>query len=148
MTKTEIIVNTLEDREVACNVVMARGNPPFTVTITDGKPRSNKQNRLYHGYLSQLSEQGDMTAKEYEARCKLEIGVPILCAADPEYREFYYKHIKPFSYEKKLVMMLEPFGFPVTRLMKTKQMVEFTNEVYSIYTAQGFYLEHPDDAGR
>jgi hypothetical protein len=127
---------------------MSRGKTPFTVSIKQGAPRSNAQNRLYHGYLRQLADQGDMTQKEYEARCKLEIGVPILCAADDEYKAFYLEHIAPWPYEQQLKMMSEPFGFPVSRLMKTKQMVEYTNEIYSTYTAQGLVLRHPDDALR
>jgi len=146
MMAEQIIVRSHEDRGRACKRIMHRGKTPFTVSITQGALRSNAQNRLYHGYLRQIADQGDMTQKEYEALCKLEIGVPILRAADPEYRAFYDEHVMPWSYEKKILMMSEPFGFPVSRLMKTKQMIEYTDEIYARFTNKDFYLRHPDDA--
>ncbi len=140
-----LVIRSLAEKEGACKLVMHRTKFPFTVKVTDGAPRSDKQNRLYHKWMKELSEQGDQTAQEYTALCKLTIGVPLLRAQDLEYKEFYDTYIKGREYAIKLKMMGEPYGFPVSSLMKTKQFVEYLNAIHETFTAQGFDLTDPED---
>lgn len=120
---------------------------PMTITIDKGLigKRSNDQNRLQRLWLNELAEQGDMTAEEYRAYCKLHFGVPILREQNEEFRLLYDKKVKPHSYEQKLAFMAEPFDFPVTRLMTVKQHKEFLDKMYIHYIGQGYYLTDPED---
>jgi len=49
-----------------------------------------------------------------------------------------------FSYEEKLAFMLEPFDFPVSRIMTTAQMTRYMNAIYDEFAAQGVPLTVPD----
>ena len=64
---------------------------PITVTIEQGMigKRSYEQNKLQRLWLNELAEQGDMTAEEYRAFCKLHFGVPILRHENDKFREAY-----------------------------------------------------------
>jgi hypothetical protein len=93
----------------------------------------------------ELGKQGDLTASEYTALCKLEIGVPILRSEDLEYKEFYDQFVKLRPYEEKLKMMEEPYGFPVTRLMKTPQFSRYLDEIYQRFRKEGFRLTESEE---
>lgn len=120
---------------------------PVTVSIEQGlvKKRSNDQNRLQRLWFNELEQQGDMTAEEYRAYCKLHFGVPILRNDDEDFRRAYDAEVKPYSYERKLKFMAEPFNFPVTRLMTVKQHKRYLDAIYVFYTGKGFELTEPDD---
>lgn len=115
---------------------------PMTITIEKGihDKRSNDQNRLQRLWLNELAEQGDMTAEEYRAYCKLHFGVPILRNADEQFRTAYDDKVKPFPYEQKLAFMAEPFDFPVTRLMTVSQHKQYLDAIYVHFTSKGFIL--------
>ena len=51
---------------------------PLTVDITEGRDRSGEQNRLAFKWYGEISEQTGEDREDVRARCKLEIGVPIL----------------------------------------------------------------------
>jgi len=127
---------------------------PFTVRISKGKPRSWKQNRLNRLWMqeiaAQMVERGDPEWTEERARafCKLHMGVPLLRAEDETYRDKYDRIIKPHSYEEKLEMMMEPFDFPVTRLMSTEQEKRYLDEVQRYFSQRGMILTDPDARGR
>jgi len=120
---------------------------PFIAEIRDGDTRSQKQNRLQHQWYRELEAQGDMTAEEYRAYTKLTIGVPILRQESPFFRERYDQVVKPMDYRTKLNLMVEPFDFPVTRLMTTDQHRRFLDEIYRRMSQQGFVLTDPDWSG-
>lgn len=128
---------------------LQRQTEPMTITIEKGihDKRSNDQNRLQRLWLNELAEQGDMTAEEYRAYCKLHFGVPILRNANEQFRTAYDDKVKPFPYEQKLAFMAEPFDFPVTRLMTVKQHKQFLDAIYVHFTGLGFVLTNPDDLG-
>lgn len=146
MTTTSVIRSAV-DKQQAAKLVMHRSKYPFTLKITEGAPRSTEQNKLYHKWMNELAEQGDQTAAEYTAQCKLEIGVPILRSEDLEFKEFYDENVKIRPYEMKLKMMSEPYGFPVSSLMKTRQFKQYLDDIYRRYTEQGFVLTEPKDRG-
>lgn len=122
---------------------------PITVTIEQGiiGKRSLDQNRLQRLWINELAEQGDMTAEEYRAYCKLHFGVPILRNENDKFRQLYDKKVKWRSYADKLEFMAEPFDFPVTRLMTTKQHKQYLDAIYVHYTGLGYRLTDPENLG-
>ena len=138
------IVKSAENIEGALLLIKGQTKFPFTVKVTEGAPRSLKQNRLYHKWMNELASQGDMTSAEYTALTKLTIGVPLLRSQDIEYKEFYDQYVKGREYSEKLKMMYEPYGFPVSSLMTTKQFKEYLDAIYSKYSQEGFHLTSPE----
>lgn len=116
---------------------------PVTVSIAKGARRSNKQNKTLRLWMGELEAQGDMTAEQYRAYCKLHFGVPILREAHAEFQEQYDRIVKPLPYESKLALMMEPIDFPVTRLMTTAQEKQMLDEIYVHFTGHGFHLTEP-----
>lgn len=122
---------------------------PITVTIEQGiiGKRSLDQNKLQRLWINELAEQGDMTAEEYRAYCKLHFGVPILRSENERFCQLYDKKVKWQSYADKLEFMAEPFDFPVTRLMTTKQHKQYLDAIYVHYTGLGYRLTDPENLG-
>lgn len=119
---------------------------PITITIEQGiiGKRSLDQNKLQRLWINELAEQGDMTAEEYRAYCKLHFGVPILRNENDKFRQLYDKKVKWRSYADKLEFMAEPFDFPVTRLMTTKQHKQYLDAIYVYFTGRGYELTDPE----
>ena len=120
---------------------------PMTVTVRDGVDRSLSQNALFHKWVSEAAKWlGDQEPWEIRAHCKLNHGVKMMVTEDEDFRAKWHGMImNRFSYEEKLALMVEPFDFPVTRLMSKPQMTRFMYAVYQEYTAQGVPLSLPDD---
>jgi hypothetical protein len=138
-------IQTEQDREMAARLVENRPIP-FTLSITDGAPRSKAQNRLLHKWMGEIAEQkGDVTAEEVRAYCKLRIGVPILRNQNEAFRARYDEILRPLSYEQKIAIMSEPLNLPVTSLMSTKQLTEYMDTVMRHFGEQGIVLTIPDD---
>lgn len=159
---TTIIVKTEADKADMIRVLKNR-KPPFTISITKGVKRTIEQNKLQRKWLNEASEQGDQTAEEYRAYCKLHIGVPLLRQAADQAQEkldaggeltsleqgyLYFKarydeKVKPLPYETKLALMAEPFDFPITRLMSTALSKEYLDRMYVHFRSLGFVLTEP-----
>ncbi len=119
---------------------------PLTVSLSKGGKRSLKQNGLQMKWLGEIAAQlGDQTAEEIRGFCKLTIGVPIMRAESPSFREQYDAIIRPLPYEHKLAMMMEPFDFKVTRLMDTKQFTTYLDGVHRYWSSKGIALTDPGD---
>ena len=119
---------------------------PCTVSVTKGAKRSTEQNRLQRLWINEIAEQlGDQTPEQVRAYCKLTIGVPILREENDDFREQYDRVFKPLQYELKIELMMEPFDFPVTRLMKTKQKKRYLDNMGQHFAEKGFSLTNPDD---
>lgn len=130
------------------NKYLSKHKLPMTVVVENGlqKKRSNDQNRLQRFWLNEAEEQGDMTAEEYRAYCKLHFGVPILRNQCDEFKEAYDSKVKHcYSYEQKLNMMMIPCDFPVTRLMTVKQHQQFLDKMYVHFSSIGIGLTVPED---
>lgn len=121
---------------------LSQKSAPFTVAIKDWVEvrRSIDQNRMQRKWLQEAEAQGDMTAEEYRAYCKLHFGVPILRAENEHFRELYDEKVKPFSYEMKLQFMAEPWDFPVTRLMTKGQKSKYLSDIRNHFISMGFIL--------
>ena len=145
---TSRVIETDSDLDMLGKFLAAHKRP-FTVSITKGKKRSIEQNKLQRMWMNEASEQlGDRPPEEVRGECKLTIGVPILRAENESFRERYDAVVRPLPYEQKLALMMEPFDFPVTRLMSTKQKTAYLDEVSRHFAAQGVVLTSPEDRRR
>jgi hypothetical protein len=117
---------------------------PFTIEVTDGRDRSTEQNRLSHKWYKEISEQTGEAVEDVRARCKLEIGVPILRDGLKSFRETYDRLIRPLDYADKLDL-IRATDMPVTRLMNVTQMTEYMDEVFRRHSEFGVELTIPPD---
>ena len=118
---------------------------PCTVSITQGKPRSTKQNRLQRLWCKEAAEQlGDESAEDKRAYCKLMFGCAILYHEDEDFAQAFDDVIRPLSYENKIKAMRLPLDMPVTRLMKTAQKKQYLDRIWEHFTGQGVRLTDPD----
>lgn len=138
-------IRTENDRRMAIKR-LENAELPCTMTLTKGAPRSIEQNRLQRMWMLELEQQGDMTAEEYRAYCKLHFGIPIL-RHNEAFRQQYDSVIKGLAYEQKIEIMKEPMDFPVTRLMTTGEKKQFLDDVFTYWTGRGFKLTDPDWQG-
>ncbi|UYQ71013.1 hypothetical protein OF122_13185 [Pelagibacterium flavum] len=117
---------------------------PFTVQIEDGRNRSNEQNRLSHKWYAEIADQTGEHVEDVRARCKLEIGVPILRQSNEKFRATYDKSIRPLPYEAKLEAIRD-MDIPVTRLMKVPEMTKYMELVFQRHAEFGIELTIPPD---
>lgn len=117
---------------------------PFTVDIADGRDRSSEQNRLSQKWYTEIAEQTGEGRDDVRARCKLEIGVPIMREASDKFRATYDRLIRPLDYADKLALIRDT-DMPVTRLMNVGQMTEFMDAVFQRHAEFGIALTVPPD---
>jgi len=118
---------------------------PITVSWVKGADRSQEQNRTMWMWAAEVAEQlQDREAADVQAEWKLTIGIPLLRADDPAFRETYDETVKGLDYETKIRIMRD-LEFPVTRLMKVSQMCRFMNEVQQRCLTAGLQLTEPAD---
>lgn len=111
-----------------------------------GKQRTLEQNRMQMKWHKEASEQlGDGTPKDKRAFAKLHIAIPLLCSEDADFKAEYDRVIGPLPYETKLALMVEPFDFPVTRLMKKRQKSDYLTALKEHYETQGVELTIPEN---
>jgi hypothetical protein len=135
-------VRTEQEREQVIKIIRGR-DLPFTINATKGAPRSIDQNKLQRKWLTEAEQQGDCTAEEYRAYCKLHGGVPILRAENDQFHDVYDRVIRPLPYEQKLEIMKVPIDMPVTRIMTTSQKSKYLDWMYAHFTGLGFTLTEP-----
>ena len=120
--------------------------PPFTISISRGGARTDKQNRLFHLWVGEIQRQSQEESHEWwRGYCKLTIGVPILRHADEAFREAYDRSVKGLPFEHKIRCMMEPIAMPVTSRMTTKQMTQFLDGVHRHFAEQGIDLSVPEE---
>jgi hypothetical protein len=139
---TTWVIKNEQDRNVLLSAISKRGLP-FTAVLKKGEPRSPEQNRLQRMWMLEAEEQGDMTAEEYRAYCKLHFGVPILRAEDDDFKAVYDQVIRPLPYDAKLKLMQVPIDLPVTSRMTTGQKTRYLDQVRQFFEEQGFRLTQP-----
>jgi len=138
------VLREASDIEGLSRFLMARDKFPMTVTITQGAPRSDLQNRLSQRWFTDISRQlGDMPHDNVRAFCKLTIGIPILREENETFRIQYDKVLKKLGYEEKLEA-IRIFDLPVTRLMSTKQMTKFMDEMQRYWGEKSIRLTDPE----
>lgn len=118
---------------------------PLTVTWVKGADRSHEQNSLAWMWASEVAEQfGDREAADQHAEWKLTIGIPILRGDDPAFRATYDATVRHLSYDDKIKVMRD-LDFPVTRLMKVRQMCRFLDQVERQCLEMGLKLTQPPE---
>lgn len=118
---------------------------PMTISVVYGEDRSRSQNSLMWLWATEVANQlGDRETADVRAVWKLTIGVPILRGDDPDFRAAYDRAVRHLSYEDKIVLMRD-LDFPVTRLMKVRQMCRFLDQVERQCLGMGLRLTQPDD---
>lgn len=132
------------DELALLKVYLDQRKRPFTVDVTDGRDRTAEQNRLSHKWYKEITEQTGEAVEDVRARCKLEIGVPILREGSEPFRKTYDKLIRPLDYADKLALIRDT-DMPVTRLMNVTQMTEFMDEVFRRHAEFGIALTIPPD---
>lgn len=138
-------VETEQARTMALKFIEAKALP-FTMTVIDGKRRSNDQNDLQQLWVMEIAQQlGDRTPEQVRGYCKLHFGVPILRHDNPVFKMEYDAVIRPLPYEAKLKLMMEPFDFSVTRIMTTRQKKEYLDAMHQHFSEQGVILTNPED---
>lgn len=117
---------------------------PFTVDVTDGRDRSSEQNRLSHRWYKEIADQTGEAVDEVRARCKLELGVPIMREASDKFRATYDRLIRPLDYADKLALIRDT-DMPVTRLMGVGDMSRYMDQVFERHASFGIELTIPED---
>lgn len=140
---TDRIVETEYDRKMLLRYLEKQA-APFTVSITPGKHRTTRQNKLQRRWMQEIGEQQGMSAEEVRGFCKLHYGVPILRRDNEVFRAEYDTIVRPLPYELKLKLMQVPFDFGVTRIMNTKQKTEYLDTVFRQFSEQGVILTNPE----
>lgn len=117
---------------------------PFTVDITEGRDRSTEQNRLAFKWYQEISDQTGEDREDVRARCKLEIGVPILRSEVDRFRATYDRLIKDLAYPDK-IELIRDIELPVTSLMNVDQMSRYLDIVFRRHAEIGVVLTIPPD---
>jgi hypothetical protein len=136
-------IKTEQDRQHAIKMLQAR-ELPCTAEFTKGLKKSHDQEKLARKWFKELEAQGDQEAEQYRGYCKLHFGVVLAKQHSDVWAEKYDRIIKPMPYEQKLEMMMEPFDFPVTRILSTALEKKYLDNVFQFYTGQGFVLTDPN----
>lgn len=117
---------------------------PFAVDVTDGRDRSAEQNRLSQKWYAEIAEQTGEDREDVRARCKLEIGVPIMREASEKFRATYDRIVRPLDYADKLALIRDT-DMPVTRLMGVGDMSRYMDAVFQRHAEFGIALTVPPD---
>lgn len=114
----------------------------FTLTISTGKKRSLQQNAILHAWCQQVAdEEREYTAGGVKCLVKLFFGLPILRGADEDVNEAAATCLDVLPYESKVAAMKY---FPVTSLMKTKQLAQMLEQMQAHYVGR-VNLTFPED---
>jgi hypothetical protein len=140
---TKRIIKTADDLKMLIAFMQSR-KFPFTVDFTDGRDRSSEQNRLSQKWYAEIAEQTGEDREEVRARCKLEIGVPIMRETSDQFRETYDRLVRPLPHADKLALIRDT-DMPVTRLMKVKDMTRYMDLVFQRHAEFGIVLTLPPD---
>lgn len=148
MATNNRIVDTEQARDMLVKFITGKALP-FTVSIADGKHRTNPQNKLQRTWIVEIAAQlGDRTPEDVRGECKLMFGVPILRRENDAFRLEYDRHIKHLPYETKVALMKEPISLPITSIMTTRQKTDYLDEVRRHFSEQGIILTNPEDLKR
>lgn len=117
---------------------------PFTVEISDGRNRSAEANRLSQKWYAEIADQTGEGREDVRARCKLELGIPIMREASEQFRATYDRLIRPLGYADKLALIRDT-DMPVTRLMNVADMSRYMDAVFQRHSEAGIELTIPPD---
>ena len=142
------LTRAVQDAFSYAKMLLESGKTPVIEVRTESRKRTIEQNKLQRKWMLEAQEQGDMTAEEYRGYCKLHFGIPMLIHELKGFKEKYDRYIRYLPYESKIALMMEPFDFPVSRLMSTEQSGRYLDMVYNHLTGMGFRLTIPEKKWR
>lgn len=99
--------------------------------------RSMNQNALWAIWYAQIGKEQGQTPAEVKRECKLNYGVPILCAQSEEFRRVWAAKFADDTYEQQLFMMKY---LPVTSLFSKYQGMDYTETLQREYAKQQIQL--------
>lgn len=137
------IIRTEEDRTMLKAFIDGR-KLPFSAEITEGRDRSKEQNKLAFKWYGEISEQTGEEIEDVRARCKLEIGVPIMRRASDKFKATYDRLVRPLPHEDKQELIRDT-EMPVTSLMNITQMTEYLDLMFRRHSEFGIVLTIPPD---
>ncbi|WP_313308737.1 hypothetical protein [Stutzerimonas nitrititolerans] len=125
---------------------MYRDKKYVVVSLRPGKDRTLDQNALWFALyerIAQMTQIGD--TEDVRRYCKLHFGVPIMRAADADFRDGWNRMFLHLEYEQKLELMgpcslFGPDGFPVTRLFNRAQGIAYTDRIVEEFTGRGVFF--------
>ncbi|WP_312141238.1 hypothetical protein [Stutzerimonas nitrititolerans] len=125
---------------------MYREKKYVVVSLRPGKDRTLDQNALWFALyerIAQMTQIGD--TEDVRRYCKLHFGVPIMRAADADFRDGWNRMFLHLEYEQKLELMgpcslFGPDGFPVTRLFNRAQGIAYTDRIVEEFTGRGVFF--------
>lgn len=143
-----VVINSLDSLGRAIRELTKefREHKYLTLSWRRGKNRTLDQNALWFALyqrIAQMTEIGDV--EEARKYCKLHFGVPIMRAADADFRDGWGRLFLHLSYEQKLELMgpcslFGPDGFPVTRLFSRAQGIAYTDRIVEEFTGRGVFF--------
>lgn len=144
----KLMANSQQSLNKLVNTVVSTWNEKkyVRVTLTTGRDRSLDQNALWFAMYERISNyKGDGSAADiayWRAFCKLRCGVPILQIHSDDFRTRWNAIVlcNPNfqNWEAQMALMQDAMfgqdGFPVTRLMTTKQGAEYTESILRVFS--------------
>ncbi|WP_312905412.1 hypothetical protein [Stutzerimonas nitrititolerans] len=125
---------------------MYRDKKYVVVSLRPGKDRTLDQNALWFALYERIAQMTQIGYVEDARRyCKLHFGVPIMRAADADFRDGWNRMFLHLEYEQKLELMgscslFGPDGFPVTRLFNRAQGIAYTDRIVEDFTGRGVFF--------
>ena len=119
------IINKTNKKQCLDYINELKTDEKYTVEVKKLSRSDMQNNTAFMWYKEIALAKGDENPTDIRAYCKLHFGVPILREDNEEFRIAYDKAVKPLTYDKKLLVMVEPLDFPVTRMMTTDQMQRY-----------------------
>ena len=105
--------------------------------------RSLSQNALSFALYQQVANQcEDMSIMDIRCRCKLDMGIPLLCRDDATFADVWHDIEAATTYEQRLYLMRD---YPVTSKMGKRLFSEFLDEVIRDYSQQGISITMPGE---
>ena len=100
--------------------------------------RSLPQNNLWAIWYGLIGKEQGQTSEEVKRECKLNYGVPILCAENESFRRVWAAKFAGDTYEQQLYMMRL---LPVTSLLSKGQGSIYTETLQREYAKQQIVLD-------
>ena len=112
------------------------------------RSRTNDQNALINALyrdIANIAKEQGYTFDQVRAMSKLHVGIPLMREESEKFRLQYDTIVKPAPYEMKLELMLDPIDFPVTRIMTTSQLSEYSKRLCDYWSQQGYPIMLPNE---
>jgi hypothetical protein len=122
---------------------ISRQQYPFRVTITDGRPRSYDQNRLFHQWVKDAADQRPgMTTLDIQCEWKLLHAVPILVAENVAFSDMWSDIAEGLNYSQQLKLVA---FIPATSLMTVDQFKRCLDAIEQYNIENGIELTDTEE---